>query len=159
VFAAARKQGVPVVLLRPGAAGLKKLSETLVPESVKAELSATLATGDDVVVPVRPVPLDGGQQVAWWRFEPASGQLIGVMPGGRGQALGEYTEAAVISVSEIECLRDFSRTNEFADFVGCSLTGAVLGGLGLGGLFEEMEELEAALVFATVLGWHEKSYH
>jgi hypothetical protein len=134
VFAAARKQGVPVVLLRPGADGLKKLSETLVPESVKAELAATLATGDDVAVPVRPVLLDGGQQVAWWRFEADSGQLIGVLPGGRGQEFAEYFETFWPGFSASLCLFDFytseQDTYEFGKLLGCMATGVMFAVMG-----------------------------
>jgi len=92
-----------VAVLEPGAVGLKNLADTSVPDSVKAELSATLATGNDVVVPTKPVILDGRAQVAWWRFDPTSGELIGVMPGGRGQALYEYVWPVV---STALCLRN-----------------------------------------------------
>jgi hypothetical protein len=90
VLRAASETGVPVVLLKPGAVGLKTLTETSMPDSVKAELSATLAAGNDLVVPTKPIVLDGREQLAWWRFDPTSGEVIGVMPGGRGQAMEEY---------------------------------------------------------------------
>ena len=161
VFAAAKEHGVHVVVLRPGADGLKKLADTSLPESVKAELSATLATGDDVVAPARPVVVDGRQQVAWWRFEPASGQVIGVMPGGRGQAFGEYTEAVVVTITSAVCFYDYGKATdkgatEFAKLIGCTTTAAVLGGLGLGGFFGEgtLDLLnEWALVSFTMVTW------
>jgi hypothetical protein len=161
VFSAAKERGVRSVVLRPGTDGLKKLSDTLLPESVKAELSAALATGDDLLVPVRPVLLDGRQQVAWWRFEPASGQLIGVMPGGRGQALGEYTEAAVVAITSAVCVYDYNQAadkgaNEFAKLIGCCTTAAALGGLGLGGYMGEGTLAllnEWLMVSFTMLGW------
>jgi len=90
VFAAARDAGVPLIVLRSDTGGIRALADTPVPPSVKAELSATLASGDIVILPAKTVSLDGQQQVAWWRLEPASGEVIGVMPGGRGQALEEY---------------------------------------------------------------------
>jgi transglutaminase-like putative cysteine protease len=109
VFAAAKEGGVSEVVLKPGTDGLKKLTSISVPESVKAELSATLATGNDVVVPVRPVLLDRRQQVAWWRLEPASGQVIGVMPGGRGQDMTEYMQQLWSVISGVMCLADAKR--------------------------------------------------
>ncbi len=161
VFAAAKKGGVSVVVLKPGTSGLAKLANTSLPESVKAELSATLATGDDAVVPVRPVLLDGREQVAWWRFEPASGQALGVMPGGRGQALGEYTEAVVVSITSAVCFYDYGKAadkgaKEFAKLVGCTTTAAALGGLGLGGYMGESNLCvlnEWLLVSFTMFVW------
>ncbi len=165
VFAGAKERGVPVVVLRPGADGFKKLAGTSVPESAKAELSATLATGDDVVVPVRPVLLDGRQQVAWWRFEPGSGQVIGVMPGGRGQDVTEETEFAVMAVTEVECIKDYACSgqgvNEFKDLVYCSSSVAALGILGLGGFFESGDVqgiwVEFVWVTGAMLYFHAKS--
>jgi hypothetical protein len=134
VFAAARERGVPVILIRPGNAGLKELAETSVPESVKAELSATLATGDNVVLPVRPVLLDGRQQVAWWRFEADSGQPIGVMPGGRGQEFVEY-ETVMTAASGLICIYDYANSDksatEFGLLIGCAAGAGIFGGLHL----------------------------
>lgn len=90
VFAAAKDAGVPVIVLRSDIGGVRALAGTPVPPSVKAELSATLASGDTVILPAKTISLDGQQRVAWWRLEPASGEVIGAMPGGRGQALEEY---------------------------------------------------------------------
>jgi hypothetical protein len=160
VFAAAKEGGVPVVVLKPGV-GLARLAGTSLPESVKAELSTTLAAGDDVVLPVRPVLLDGHQQVAWWSFEPGSGQVIGVMPGGRGQAFGEYTEAVVVSITSAVCFYDYGKAadkgaKEFAKLVGCTTTAAALGGLGLGGYLGESNLCilnEWLLVSFTMMVW------
>jgi hypothetical protein len=150
VFAAAKEHGVPVVVLRPGTDGLKKLSDTSMPESVKAELSATLATGDDVVLPVGPVLLDGRQQVAWWRFEPASGQVIGVMPGGRGQEMLEYFN---ITGSSLICALDWADSDkegyDFGLFVACGVGAGLFGGLALGGM--ESQIMKALDLFSILL--------
>jgi hypothetical protein len=132
VFDAAKKDGVPLVVLRPGVDSLRKLADTSLSESVKAELSATLATGDDVVVPVSPLLLDGRQQVAWWRFEPASGQVRGVMPGGRGQAMEEWLQAAWVFLSFVACFWDYHTSEEplgtaQEKLAGCVLTAVVFG--------------------------------
>jgi hypothetical protein len=109
VLEAAADAGVPLVLLR-GPTDLRTLATISAPASVKAELWATLATGDIVVVPAKPVVLDGQEQVAWWRVEPTSGEVIGVMPGGRGQAMTEYTvEDAWGAASYAMCFYDAKR--------------------------------------------------
>ena len=158
IFAAAKEHGIPAVVLRPGTDGLKRLAGTSVPESVKAELSETLRAGDDVVIPARPVLLDGRQQVAWWRFEPASGQIVGVMPGERGQGMVEYQEFTIVALTSAVCFNDYrlaadKGASEFAKLVGCTTTAAVLGGLGLGGFFEGGEPYEIIAMFITVIGW------
>ena len=159
IFTAAGAQGVPVVVLRPGVDGLKKLAATSVPESVKAELSATLTAGDDVVMPVRPVALDGRQQIAWWRLQPASGQIIGVMPGGRGQGLTEEAELGLMAVSEVVCLRDYAvygngEGKEFAKMMGCMAMGSTITVLGFAGVYDGYVGVELFEVFASVLAWH-----
>ena len=129
VFAAAKKNGVPVVVLRTGVDGLKKLADTSLPESVKAELSATLATGDVVVAPVRPVVVDRQQQFAWWCLEPASGEVRGVMPGGRGQEMAEYAwQVASLSMCLIDCFSSEEPPGKkFEKLAGCELTAAFFG--------------------------------
>jgi hypothetical protein len=126
VFAAAKKNGVAVVVLRTGVDGLKKLADTSLPESVKAELSATLATGDVVVAPVRPVVVDRQQQFAWWCLEPTSGEVRGVMPGGRGQEMAEYAwQVASLSTCLIDCFSSEEPPQEkFEKLFGCELTAA-----------------------------------
>lgn len=155
VFAAAKEGRISAVLLKPGPDGLKKLADTTVPESVKAELSATLSAGDDVVVPVRPVLLDHRQQVAWWRFEPGSGQVIGVLPGGRGQEMEEFV---IVTITIVPCFIDWGLSTDkggydFAKLVGCSASAATLGGLGYGGFFEGNEIGEIVAIYMTVIGW------
>jgi hypothetical protein len=103
ILAVARASGVPLILIKPGATGFNTLADTGLPDAVKAELSATLAAGEDVVVPVRPVVLDGRGEVAWWRLEPRSGEVIGVMPGGRGQDYTEYFQVVWVGFSYFLC--------------------------------------------------------
>jgi hypothetical protein len=156
VFAAAKERGVPVVVLRPGADGLKKLADTSVPESVKAELSATLARGDNVVLPVSPVLLDGRQQVAWWRLEADSGELVGVMPGGRGQAYEEFLQVLWVGMSFFACCVD-AKVNEKSNkaallFLGCSLAAFTMGPLGY--IFEVEEQLWTFITIVSVGVFH-----
>lgn len=163
VFGAAKERSIPVVVLQPGSDGLKKLSDASVPASVKAELSATLATGDFVVVPVSPVLLDGRQQVAWWRFEPASGEVIGVMPGGRGQESTEYAKLIWQVFSGLYCFADFALSEkngkEVLDLMKC---GAASGVMGVGGSFipkghAVFSVMVMALDIASVVEFHLRS--
>ena len=92
VLDAAAKQGVNLVVLRAGSAGVRGLAGITAPDSVKAELAADLAGGQTLVVPSRLVMVDGHSSLAWWRLDSASAVPIGVLPGERGQAMTEYIE-------------------------------------------------------------------
>jgi transglutaminase-like putative cysteine protease len=85
VFSAAAAQRVPVVVLQPTYGGAKVLASLSAPDSIKAELSQDLAAGQTLIVPSRPVTVDGLPQIGWWRVDETSGEVIGVMPGERGQ--------------------------------------------------------------------------
>lgn len=152
VLEAARRQGVPAVLLRRED-DVKKLSGRSVSQSLRSELSDAVAAGDAVVVPVRPVLVDGRQQVAWWLFRPESGEVVGIMPGGRGDA-AEYLDMAWIGFSVFLCAADagFKSHEEIVEhpqknlliFFGCFFTAAGFGVAGWG------FELEDSLLFRAV---------
>ncbi len=134
VFAAAREHGVHVVVLHPDANGLNELATMSVPAPVKAELSSSLATGHAAAVPVIPVDLDGRSQIAWWSLDNKSGELIGVMPGGRGQGMEEYIDIAVFTGFESLCLYDYGASNKgVGSFENLLICSAGTGGLLLGG--------------------------
>ncbi len=92
ILAAAQNQGVPLRVLRSGMAGVNDVTNLSVPDSLKAELAGELAAGGTVIVPAREVTIDGRSQIGWWRWG-TSGDLIGIMPGGRGQSMTEYAVA------------------------------------------------------------------
>ncbi len=77
VIAAAQEQGVPSIVLRPGAVGLKQLAGLSVPDSIKSELSESLGAGNTLVLPAKAPTISGVSQLAWWRLDDASGELIG----------------------------------------------------------------------------------
>lgn len=100
VFRAARGQHVRAVLLRPGAAGMTGAAAVGTPDSVKAELAANLLANNTLVVPEGGVQVDGRPQIAWWRVDGTTGEVLGIMPGGRGQAFTEYiTEVVEIGLT------------------------------------------------------------
>jgi hypothetical protein len=163
VLTAARERGVREVVLRPGTANLDQLAATSVPAAVKAEISASLAMGYMVALPASPVDLDGRPQIAWWRLDPKSGEVIGVMPGGRGQADEEFVNVLIaVALSEYICIYDYSNsskgTNAFAQLLACSATGVVLGGLNIMGaeLYSINDAITAALFHYHEFGGAEK---
>ncbi len=90
VFAAAQRQGIPIVVLPPGDAGRSQLARLGTSDAVKAELAEDLGAGQMVIIPSRSVATQGLGQIGWWRWRTESGELLGVMPGERGQAYVEY---------------------------------------------------------------------
>jgi hypothetical protein len=87
IFRIAREQGVGTTTLRPGTAGQQSLASLSLPNGIKSEMSASLHAGNTLVVPVRPLHVNGEPQIGWWQLDEKSGELIGTMPGGRGQAM------------------------------------------------------------------------
>jgi hypothetical protein len=109
IFAAAQKQGVPVRVLASGRAGVNDVANLSVPDSIKAELAAELAAGGTVIIPERQVTIDGRLQVGWWRLG-TSGELIGIMPGGRGQSMTEQAGMYAVALwGEYECLNHITK--------------------------------------------------
>jgi hypothetical protein len=94
VFRIAREQGVRTATLRPGNAGQQTLAGLSLPNNVKSELSTSLVAGNTLVVPIKLLRVNGEPQIAWWQLNERSGELIGIMPGGRGQGMDEYIQIA-----------------------------------------------------------------
>jgi len=94
VFAVAQQLSIPISVLKPGARSVQEVAGISVADPVKSELAEGLLAQQVLVVPSRSVRIDGQLQTAWWRLDRSSGELIGVGPGGRGQDLTEYIEAA-----------------------------------------------------------------
>lgn len=97
VFSAAQRRGIPISVLQPGAAGTRKLAALAISDLVKAELAEDLGAGQTVIIPSQPVTTSAQSQIGWWRWRADSGELTGVMPGERGQAM---TEKAIIDKLE-----------------------------------------------------------
>lgn len=130
IFAAAQKQGVPVHVLGSRGAGVSDLSNLSVPDSVKAELAGELAAGGTIIVPVREVMIAGRPQIGWWRWR-TSGELIGIMPGERGQGMTEQTVIYVLSLyGEFYCLKNIKTDDPDAgDKARYCTMAAILGGI------------------------------
>ncbi len=104
VFIEAKKQGVFTAVLQPGPVASNELAELSLSDSLKAELSASLASGHTLMLPVRPVQVAGRAKIAWWEIDGKSGQLRGVMPGGRGQAITEYQQTVISVLATEGCI-------------------------------------------------------
>jgi hypothetical protein len=98
VFSAAQRQAIPIIVMKPGEAGTRQLASLAVPDAVKAELAQDLGAGQTVIIPARSATSPGQPQFGWWRWRADSGELIGVMPGERGQAM---TEKVIIEYFEV----------------------------------------------------------
>ena len=96
VFAAAADQGIPLVGLAPGNSGL--LDTLQISDEARARISAALQAGKGVIVPTRNVMIGGSPAVAWYEYEPTSGELIGVGEDGNHSALAVYAGLGVVSI-------------------------------------------------------------
>ncbi|HEY6097894.1 MAG TPA: hypothetical protein VIW03_00595, partial [Anaeromyxobacter sp.] len=86
LFAAAARQGVPVLTIAPGKP--RALDGLALPAPFKAVLREDLARGRTVILPSRLVTLAGARTFGWWSVEP-TGYAIGRMELGGAQGLVE----------------------------------------------------------------------
>lgn len=149
VFAAAHAQRVPIIILRPGAGAMRQIAGLSLSDSVKAELSESLEAGNTLVLPTEAPMLGGQPELGWWRFHDASGELIGVMPGGRGQAATEY--GAVVASSAICMIEAYSKQESRHESQQYAMALCMWGAsIGLTGLLLEDEYLIWVQIVITV---------
>jgi hypothetical protein len=60
-------------------------------EEVRARIEQSLSEGWAVVVPERPIVIEGKPRLGWWRIDLQSGETLGVMDSGFHQDTTEYT--------------------------------------------------------------------
>jgi transglutaminase-like putative cysteine protease len=98
------QQHVRLLGLRDGTADLGNLAALPFDPGIKAEIAAALAGGSSVVVPERSIDLGRGPIAGWWRVDAAAGEVIGVVPGGRGAAEGWLisTAKAIETISAVK---------------------------------------------------------
>jgi large repetitive protein len=87
VFDEAKRQGIPTVVLRSGAADLSRIA---VDEAARARIEAAVTEGYVVIVPERPVALGGTERSGWWLVNPATGDTQDQLDDGRGATLIDY---------------------------------------------------------------------
>jgi hypothetical protein len=161
VLEAARKQGIHEIVLRQRDEA-KDLSNAAISAPIKAEVSEALAAGEIVIMPSRPVLVDGQQQIAWWRLRPEGGDLTGILPGGRGGDFVEYVASTWPVFSVLYCAVDYHLKDEkdkdiwgFFKATGCVVVGVSFGMFGWayeleGGAFTICDILSA--VFFKAVG-------
>ncbi len=116
LFDAAKAAGVGEVVVTPGP-GDRTAAASLDPDA-RAHLNDTLALHEVAVVPQRAVALNGAQRDGWWAFDPASGDLVGRMEDGAGQADVEYVLARLNDDATLYAMIQF-----YGDFFRCIAMG------------------------------------
>jgi hypothetical protein len=89
LFELAAEQGIPLVVLRPGAEAEMPAAGA----APSALIMAALAAGSVVVVPSTPITIDGLPRIGWWEIDPSTGLARDRLDDGGGQTLGEYLAA------------------------------------------------------------------
>lgn len=82
IFAQATNDGVPIRAVTR----LDQLSGIQISPVGEARVRAAIGAGQVVVLPARPVSLDGQARSAWWIIDPATGRTRDEMENGRGSA-------------------------------------------------------------------------
>jgi hypothetical protein len=99
VFDAAASQGIATLVIHGSAPDSMPYSP-----AASALIKAAVAAGNVVVVPQKPVMLDGAQRVGWWSINPTTGETTDTMDNGAGQ---DVTEEAVLINGERQAYRCF----------------------------------------------------
>jgi hypothetical protein len=87
LFAADLKAGIQWVRLGPE--NLQAASNLSLPPDAVARIKSDLANGNVVLAPKRATHTANGDEVAWWRIDPRTGDTLGIGESGRGV---EFTE-------------------------------------------------------------------
>jgi hypothetical protein len=85
----AKKQGLDWQLVKN--AEDKKWEKWRLSEDTRKRIVDTLDEGWFVVVPARPLVIEGKARLGWWRLDPRNGETLGVMDTGFHQAETEYS--------------------------------------------------------------------
>ena len=88
VFNAAAAQGIPIITLTT--IDLSEVAKLSISADAMARITTALEQGLVVLVPAASVTLNGTQTVAWYQFDPTTGQLVDVAEDGAHQGLVEY---------------------------------------------------------------------
>lgn len=86
VFEAAEEAGIPTLVLQdriPEGMSLRPRTRTLIEDALR--------TGETVIVPARPVSIDGRDRLGWWRVDPATGLTVDTMDDGMAAAMVEIS--------------------------------------------------------------------
>ena len=92
------QQGIPLNTI--SAANLSLLQSLNLPADAVARITAEAQTGLTVIVPTRPLEINGSNTTAWFVSDPATGEFIAQSQTGQNQGVAEFglTEALVVSL-------------------------------------------------------------
>ena len=96
LFEEAARQGIGITTVR----NAEDVRLAGFPGPARARMLEDLEAGQILVVPGKPIVLDGKPRVGWWRIDPSSGQAVGMMDSGLGAVLVTYA-VPVTTVSGI----------------------------------------------------------
>jgi hypothetical protein len=113
VMDAADKAGVATTVVTPSTREL--IAGLGLSDTAKTNLDATLDAGQVAIIPKQPVSVAGQTQMGWWAIDPRSGNAVGRMSSGGGQAMTEYVveqvnavytgiEAAEFNINILKCI-------------------------------------------------------
>lgn len=107
IMFAAQEQGIP---LRVVVKQLRReLSSCTLEHRAKVLINQALSRGRTVLVPERPVLVEGKARMAWYEYDPATGSMVGVFPSGKHQSMTEYfNEETVITTLVSQGMSYFS---------------------------------------------------
>ena len=86
LFEEAAKQGIEITTVRD--AGDARLASF--PDPARARMLEDLHAGQILVSPGKPIMLDGRPRLGWWRVDPNTGQVVGMMDTGLGQTMVSF---------------------------------------------------------------------
>ena len=106
LFEEAAKQGIGVLVFRPGDSGLDDLAVSL---RARSRIGDALGANNVVVVPERAVVLDGSELSGWWRIDLQTGFTLDELETGAG------TEGE----EELVVLSNAQRVSRYFNQLGC----------------------------------------
>ncbi|MHB8462200.1 MAG: hypothetical protein ACYDA1_06110 [Vulcanimicrobiaceae bacterium] len=90
VFAAAAQNGTASTVLAPSAQS--QIASLPFDADTRAQIRATLTSGAAAIVTSKAVALGGVAHIAWWSIDPTTGNTVGRLETGAGQAIEEYNQ-------------------------------------------------------------------
>lgn len=112
---AAIAQGVEIVTLKPDESRAALMASLALPPNEVALVNRALDNGRIVITPAAQVKVVEEQEpwFGWWQVDPATGEIIGVMQGERGDAAVEYVKViyfvmGIGSLTYFACMTAYS---------------------------------------------------
>ena len=101
----------------PTDGGTPAYMKTVANAGIPTSVSTDPKYGGLAIVPQNPVAFSGSNRMGWWQIDPATGNLVGRMDDGAGQALSEYVTQMNDAMSM------YSAISFYADMLRCQVVG------------------------------------